>query len=343
MNLKADSRRLGVIIAAVLSAYNLLNNSQYYLETSYLSIVVSFIATFVYVLVSWFVISYVLNYFEHGHKRLNYIYGIIILLASTTALLGVFYYIGTQVRTEIHSLLPRRENVQLYILFRGVASLFFIFVIQIALRLHEKSQKVAFQNQQLQTENMRVRFEVLRQHVNPHFLFNSLSTLRSMIHTNDAHAEDFAIKLSEIYRQLLLKKEKDLIPLSEELDFLADYQYMLLARFEGKLIMNIEIPPSLLHFLIPTFSLQLLLENCIKHNIISQEKPLTISIFNTRDDSLIIENNYQTKKTVEPASGTGLQNLEMRFTLLGIQQGIQVFSDENVFRVKLKLIDPQLL
>jgi LytS/YehU family sensor histidine kinase len=201
-----------------------------------------------------------------------------------------------------------------------------------------KNQSVSLQNQMLKTENIRAQFEILRQQISPHFLFNSLSTLRSMIRSSNDNAEKFVIKLSDIYRLLLIKKEKETVTLKEELELIDDYSFLLFARYENMLSIDIDIPENLLNYNIPTFSLQLLLENCVKHNIVSKEKPLHIKIYESGIDTVTVENNLQQKQVFSGDLGLGLQNLIKRYDLLGIPEGVQVFSDESVFRVKIKLL-----
>ena len=251
----------------------------------------------------------------------------------------VFILLGVFILKDIGGFFIRKDNAYFFIFLKGLVSIAIIYIIQYAINSDTRAQEATLQNQILKTENISAQFEILRQQVNPHFLFNSLSTLRSMIRSNNKNSEIFVVKLSEIYRQLLLKREKEIVPLKEELDFVNDYMFMLFARFEKMLSLNIDIPENFLNLKIPTFSLQLLLENCIKHNIISQDKPLKINIFYTNPDSLIIENNFQPKLTHSEQSGFGLQNLEQRYSLLGVTDGIHIFSDESVFRVKIKLLN----
>lgn len=331
--------KISVAFSALLSAFNLLNNSQYYFETNYTSILISWVATFVFLLISWYIISFLLAFLEKTGRKINFVNRILILIASTAFLLSSFFIIGLYVRSEINDLAPRRENVYFFVALRGFVSIFFIYIFQFALNSNTKAREVLLQNQTLSTENIRAQFEILRQQVNPHFLFNALSTLRSMIRNGNKNSEVFVLKLSEIYRQLLLKREKELVTLKEELDFVNDYIFMLHARFENALIIHIEIPENLLNYKIPTFCLQLLLENCIKHNAISNENPLKINLFYTHPESLIIENNLHPKISQIEPSGVGLKNLGQRYHLLGEPNGIHVFSDETVFRVKIKLLN----
>jgi two-component system LytT family sensor kinase len=104
------------------------------------------------------------------------------------------------------------------------------------------------------------------------------------------------------------------------------------------LSIDIDIPENILNYNIPTFSLQLLLENCVKHNIVSKEKPLHIKIYDSGINSITVENNLQQKTVADKDSGLGLKNLIKRYDLLGITEGIKIFSDESVFRVKIKLL-----
>jgi LytS/YehU family sensor histidine kinase len=137
----------------------------------------------------------------------------------------------------------------------------------------------------------------------------------------------------------LANKERDTITLKEELEFIKDYSILLFARYENKLQIEFDIPDNLLHLKIPTFTLQLLLENCVKHNIVSKEKPLRIKIYDSGPTSLAVENNLQKKITADKELGYGLQNLMKRFELLGVPNGVEIFSDESVFRIKIKLLD----
>lgn len=335
---KINNWKIGIVFSVLLSAFNLLNNSQYYSETNFLSILLSWTATFIFLIASWYVISFLFAFFEKSNKKISNLNKILILIVFTSILLGLFYIIGIYVKSELNIMATYKENVSFFIVLRGVVSIIFICIFQYALNTNKKAQEALLQNQKLKTENIMAQFEILRQQVNPHFLFNSLSTLRSMIRSNNKNAEIFILKLSEIYRQLLLKREKEVVSLKEELDFINDYMFMLLERYDTMLTLNIDIPGYLLKLKIPTFSLQLLLENCIKHNVISQDRPLKIKIFFTNPESLIIENNFQPKLTQSEKSGFGLQNLEQRYSLLGEPDGIHVFSDESVFRVKIKLL-----
>lgn len=331
--------KIAIVFSAFLPAFNIINNSQYSIDTDFNRIFLSWCVTFIFLLTSWYINSLLTVFFENYKREFELIKKIIIIFSFNAILLVVFILLGVFILKDIGGFFIRKDNAYFFIFLKGLVSIAIIYIIQYAINSDTRVQEATLQNQILKTENISAQFEILRQQVNPHFLFNSLSTLRSMIRSNNKNSEIFVVKLSEIYRQLLLKREKEIVPLKEELDFVNDYMFMLFARFEKMLSLNIDIPENFLNLKIPTFSLQLLLENCIKHNIISQDKPLKINIFYTNPDSLIIENNFQPKLTHSEQSGFGLQNLEQRYSLLGVTDGIHIFSDESVFRVKIKLLN----
>lgn len=264
-----------------------------------------------------------------------------VILVCNASLLTVFILTGIFFLREIKEVaLQEKQFVLWLIIFKGALSILLIYIVQNLLNTRAREQEVTLQNEMLKSENLRAQFEILRQQVNPHFLFNSLSTLRSMVRAKDPKAEEFVLHLSEIYRQLLAKRQFDTVTLKEELEFVNDYSFMLFSRFGAALKIKVDITGESLAFRVPTFSLQLLLENCIKHNVISSGKPLEIKLF-AGQGFVTIENHLQPKLTPEEHSGYGLESLIERYKLLGFpEDGVFVFTDEDVFRVRLKLLEP---
>ena len=213
-----------------------------------------------------------------------------------------------------------------------------ILSIQATLASLAEKEDILLANAELQNENLRTRFEVLKQQVNPHFLFNALSTLRIMVREKDDRAEPFILKLSDLYRQLLSKNTAQTVTLGEELEFLRSYIYLLQARWESLLHIDIDTWPDSADKKIPAFSLRLLVENCIKHNIISSARPLYIRIYQQQPDHILIENNLQLKPSGEESSGIGLDNLRKRYELLQIPDGVSITRTETKFSVALKLL-----
>jgi len=168
----------------------------------------------------------------------------------------------------------------------------------------------------LQKENLQSQFEMLKNQVNPHFLFNSLNVLVSLIKLEPDTAEKFTEQLSKVYRYVLENKEKDLVSLETELDFLKAYVYLLEIRFMDKVKISINIPEELLCMLLPPIALQLLIENAIKHNTFSKKSPLFIDIHVDEENYLHVLNNLQTRENRIESTGVGLNNIETRYKYL---------------------------
>ena len=332
--IKKTNWKIAVLFSALLSFFSQFNIYQPNAEITFQHQFFTWSAIFLFLLCSWVVNSVLTLYFKQRFKSVKSIEKTIGILLFNIFLLALLIMLSKTILFQNYIIF----NYSIaHIFFRGTASILLIFITQFALNTNAKAQEVTIQNEMLKTENIKAQFEILRQQVNPHFLFNSLSTLRSMIRTKNEKSEVFVLKLSEIYRKLLLKRNDDFVTLKEEIGFINDYSFMLFARFDNMLQIKIEIQQEALEMKLPTFSLQVLLENCVKHNIISRESPLVVRIFNTNTESVTIENNLQPKIGNEEHSGYGLPNLVQRYSLLGFPDGVSVFSTENLFRVKIKL------
>jgi two-component system LytT family sensor kinase len=335
-SLKKHSQwKIGVAFSALLPLFGILNQSENETDLVIQSFLTAWLLSFLFLIIAWFANSKLASLFINSPKKWNLASKILIILLANGLLLSLLIFLASVGGDSINN---NRENNFILMFIRGSVAVAMIYLIQYMLNLNARNQSVSMQNQMLKTENIRAQFEILRQQISPHFLFNSLSTLRSMIRSSNNNAEKFVIKLSDIYRLLLLKKEKDTVTLKEELELIDDYSFLLFARYEDMLSIDIDIPENILNYNIPTFSLQLLLENCVKHNIVSKEKPLHIKIYDSGINSITVENNLQQKTVADKDSGLGLKNLIKRYDLLGITEGIKIFSDESVFRVKIKLL-----
>lgn len=186
-------------------------------------------------------------------------------------------------------------------------------------RVKESSQKLAEAKTQLlslQKESLQSQFDVLKQQVNPHFLFNSLNVLTSLIKLDPDLAERFSENLSKVYRYVLENKDHELVDLRTELQFLDAYLLLLNIRFIDKLKVSIHVPDERLNDLIIPLAMQLLIENAIKHNAMSKAVPLSIEIFIDRDNYLNIVNNLNERPSQLISTGIGLKNIENRYLLL---------------------------
>lgn len=170
------------------------------------------------------------------------------------------------------------------------------------------------ETEKLKRENIESQFAVLKNQVNPHFLFNSLNALSSLISQSPAKAKEFVNQFSKVYRYVLEVKDKLVVEIKEELDFLNSYYFLQKIRHGENLNMIIEIDAQKVNYFIPALSLQILVENAIKHNEISSKYPLTIELYND-EKYLIVKNNIQNKNiNIETSTGIGLKNLTERYS-----------------------------
>ena len=184
------------------------------------------------------------------------------------------------------------------------------------------------------------KFESLKNQIDPHFLFNSLNVLSSLIEENPDNAQKFTTSLSKIYRYVLEQKDKDLVTVQEELNFAKTYMNLLKMRFENSI--SFELPENYDNpeARVVPLSLQLLLENTIKHNIVSEQKPLHIKIF-VKDNYLVIQNDLQKKEILQDRQGVGLQNIISRYAIL-TQRKVIVNQSEKEFAVHLPILTKQV-
>ncbi|MBE0662673.1 MAG: PAS domain-containing protein [Bacteroidales bacterium] len=168
----------------------------------------------------------------------------------------------------------------------------------------------------LQKENLQSQFDVLKQQVNPHFLFNSLNVLISLIKLEPNLAETFTERLAKVYRYVLENRDENLVPVKTEMDFLRAYVFLIDTRFQGKVIIKIEFDEEKENRLILPLSLQLLIENAIKHNVFSTKSPLTIRLFIDDNGYLNVVNNLQVREKHIASTGIGLNNISSRYSLI---------------------------
>jgi LytS/YehU family sensor histidine kinase len=193
------------------------------------------------------------------------------------------------------------------------------------------------ESENLKRESLSAQLNALRSQVNPHFLFNNLNTLCSLIPENPTLAVDFVQQLSKVYRHILEVKDEKSILLKDELDLLKAYTFLLKTRFDKNLDVTIDIPTEKLQKRIVPLSLQILMENAIKHNIVSADKPLHIDI-STVNGSLFVSNNLQMKNQVNECTGIGLDNIRNRYKLIS-EKPVNVTTNDNNFTVSIPLID----
>lgn len=204
----------------------------------------------------------------------------------------------------------------------------------------EKFNEKAIEAEKLKTLTTEARLQSVNSQLNPHFFFNNLSTLSVLIHQDPHTADRYLQKLSEIYRYILKNKSNELIPLSEELEFLKKYLELLTIRFEDSLQFSLDFKKSSYQKLIPPAVLQLLVENVVKHNYFTRKEPLEVML-SSDGDFLKIQNKKQAKEVVEFSSGIGIQNISDRYKFLNCE--IRIEDEKDHFLVELPLIDDKTL
>jgi LytS/YehU family sensor histidine kinase len=194
-----------------------------------------------------------------------------------------------------------------------------------------------YEAEQLKKENLQSQLDSLKSQINPHFLFNSLSTLSSLVSEDPKRAERFIEELSSVYRYLLHTNESSLTTLENELHFIEAYIHLLQTRFGKGIDVQIDVDEAYYSFQLPPLTLQLLVENAVKHNALTASKPLLIRIFTDEVNNLYVLNTLRKKSNVVPSSRTGLRNIARKYQLLK-QPEILVKQTDDCFQVSIPLI-----
>ena len=193
------------------------------------------------------------------------------------------------------------------------------------------------EKEKLEQLTIQQEFDTLKSQVNPHFLFNCFNTLSSLISEDRRQAEVFLDELSKVYRYLLRNNQDELSTLQTEVKFIESYYRLLKTRHGDAVQLQIETDKKYDNYLLPSLSLQMLVENAVKHNVLSRNKPLMIDIFTTTGNKLIVSNNLQVRTKKGPSNKIGLDNIRTKYELLNYS-GFQVLHDDKSFSVVLPLI-----
>ena len=227
------------------------------------------------------------------------------------------------------------KNAISYYLFGLVVTLIASLIFH-AIYFYKALTEDKVKEQQIVAKTETAKYESLKSQIDPHFLFNSLNVLTSLIGENPKQAEKFTTKLSKVYRYVLEQKSKDLIDLDEELKFARAYMDLLKMRFENAVTFDIPEKSSNPEFKIIPLSLQLLLENTIKHNVVSETNPLKV-VIKEENGYLTITNNYNPKAVLEKGTKVGLKNIVERYNLLTLKK-VFIEKSTSIFKVKLPLL-----
>jgi two-component system, LytTR family, sensor kinase len=220
----------------------------------------------------------------------------------------------------------------------GAAIFIPVFSLYFSLHFLRHWRKSELEVTQYQKESMRSQLDSLKNHLDPHFLFNNLNILTSLIDKDQAASKLFIQNFADVYRTLLRAKAEDLIPVREELDFIQSYMYLMRVRFENLIEFKATISPAFNKGMVPPLTLQMLVENAIKHNGLTETQPLVIEMLDGPEGYLVIRNTVQLKpsKTTEEG-GTGLNNIRQRYAHF-TDLPVQIRQTAELFEVQIPLL-----
>jgi len=282
---------------------------------------------------------FVMNYFilkpTEKHTNLK-VRNVLISVCLTFALVSLLNHLLFDVSNFLEPLPAGRRHKEEFDITN-----FFVSVIVIGctliIRLIYQKQNYELENEKLRTESLQSQYESLKNQVSPHFLFNSLTAMKTLIRESPDLAGKYVDHLSLVLRYTLQSNEKRLVTLQEEMIFTDSYLFLIKMRYDTNLIIRIEIEEGKKHLLLPPLTVQTLIENAIKHNEISKRNPLTIWIKTGKDESLVVSNPIQEKLTREDGTGIGLSNLSKQYLLLG-NRTILISQENNEFNVEVPLL-----
>ncbi len=264
----------------------------------------------------------------------------LVLEVPAAAVIGII--LGALLTVAVHFIAPFHDglvkNVINNALIVGVLNIIVTAGLE-AMMAYRRTQDERQRAEHLERENADIRFEVLKSQLNPHFLFNSLNVLSSLIQKDQARAQHFVDEFAAVYRYILDVIDLPVVELHRELDFARSYLYLQTIRFEQSMQIEIEVDTQLLGRHIPPLALQTVLENAFKHNRVSVEAPLRVRI-GSDDGRLVVRNNLQRKAHGVESRGVGLENLRRRYAHLGGREPrFTMLNDEFVAELPLLTVE----
>lgn len=272
-----------------------------------------------------------ISWFKTPIKRMVIGLGLMVVYSSiaVTVLTFIFFVLIFKQELNEEFIASVRESVFYSIIFSTIIMLFFT-----ARGFLLSWRQTAINVEKIKREHISSQYEALKNQVNPHFLFNSLNALSSLVYENPDSAVEFINRLSDVYRYVLDSKDKEVVSLEEELSFVNAYSFLLKTRFEENIVINIdnEHPAGF----VPPMSIQMLLENAVKHNEISNAHPMNIDI-SYKEEYIYLRNNLKLKDQHADISGIGLENIKSRYSIL-TDRSVQIVKTDHEFVVGLPIL-----
>ena len=300
---------------------------------------IEFLNTFVVTFLMFLLNFYLLKPFsrQRDMKFGKLLSAVILTFLSVLLLILIFNTLKPLIGYHMNS-----HNHHNELLYRNLFSSALVLGTILIMRLIYKKQTYELEIEKLRSESLQNQFESLKNKMSPHFLFNTLSAVNTLIRKSPAIAEQYVNHLSQVLRYSLQSNEKKTVTLYDEMEFTKSYLFLIEMRYGENLTIKTEIDERFMNMELPPLTIQTLLENAVKHNEISIKKPLSIFIHTSENTELVVRNRIQTKLTADEGTGFGLSNLSKQFQLLG-EKDIQIIQEENEFIVKIPLITPLYL
>jgi len=309
-------------------------------ENFYLDFVYNQMYAIVLYMANAYVLSYLLRHYKNRLFEIKYLLlaALLSIIISVVAIFIMRYLIKVFVYGTPTVEFIANEKVLHYwfslTISVTVTAAFYIFYY------YKSRQENKVKEQKVIAGTASAKFDALKNQLDPHFLFNSLNVLTSLIDEHPENAQKFTTSLSKVYRYVLEQKNKDLVTVDEELKFAKTYMSLLKMRFEDSIIFNIPEHSKDPESKVVPLSLQLLLENAVKHNIVTSSKPLHIKIYEDKG-MLVVENNLQAKQVLKKSSGVGLSNIKQRYQLLTNRQ-VSISDNKANFKVAIPMLTKQI-
>lgn len=327
---------IGIIITSFITDY-LFNNS--FLRSSFIEAIIQWSISLLFTIFNWLFMRMVLIWlrvkfplFKDSLKRISLVF---LILVTSVIFIDV---IGNVVLSYVYGLnYHPLSHAQILIPIILISTM--IQAIYEAIYHYIRLKKSVIEEEQAKQMIVQAQLDALRNQAQPHFLFNTLNTLRDIIDQNSKEeAKEFVDKISDVYRFILESGNADLISIRDEMKFAKSYIHIQKERFGDNLKVRWDVPEQFFNFMIVPMSLQLLLENAIKHNVISKSKPLDVEV-KIQDENIVVENKIQPKSSKLPSTKLGLKNIERRYDLIS-DKSIHINNIGDQFVVSLPLLMP---
>jgi sensor histidine kinase YesM len=334
--------KVSLLITIIISLMNLFifNDDGYDTENVLRQIIISFIFAFGLSAANAYYYNFIsarYDWVKTPKKRLWFgAIGSILITIGCFAIIRyviTLYFTGKTINEFI-----KEEEAGPYIIALVITLIASLFIH--AFYFYRALQKRQVKEQKIIAGTASARFDALKNQLDPHFLFNSLNVLTSLIEEDPHQAQKFTTSLSKVYRYVLEQKNKDLVTVNEELNFARTYVRLLKMRFEDSIVFDIPEESSNPEAKIVPLSLQLLLENAVKHNVVTSARPLHLSVFED-NGSLVVKNNFQEKQVVRKSSGVGLQNIKQRYNILSDRE-VVIQKTTKDFSVSLPMLSQKI-